>query len=113
MSLYASGIIRIISEPKLKTFESGTMVCNFAAGIHEGKDKDGNYINNSMDVEAWGKSAEIIVDKLHKGDCLMASGNIKMQEWTDKEGSSRRKHILSLQRFEFLPRQQTQHEEPF
>ena len=109
MSLYASGIIRIISEPQLKTFDSGTMVCNFGGGIHEGKDKNGEYINNAIDVEAWGKTAEIIVDKLKKGDSIFVSGNLRMQEWQDRDSSTkRRKHVLSVQRFEFLPRSKTE-----
>jgi hypothetical protein len=41
MSLYASGIVRIISDPALRSFDSGTMVANFAGGIMEGKDKQG------------------------------------------------------------------------
>jgi hypothetical protein len=40
MSLYASGIVRIITEPALRSFDSGTMVANFAGGIMEGKDKN-------------------------------------------------------------------------
>ncbi len=63
MSLYATGIVRIITDPQLRAFESGTMVANFAGGIQEGKDKDGNWINNAIDCEIWGKSAELIVDK--------------------------------------------------
>ena len=60
MSLYASGIVRLITEPALRSFDSGTTVANFAGGIIEGKDKQGNYINNAIDVEIWGKSAEEI-----------------------------------------------------
>jgi len=105
MSLYANGIVRIISDPQLRSFDSGTMVCNFAGGIMEGKDNAGNYINNAIDVEVWGKSAEIIVDKLKKMDCLMVTGNIRRQEWNDKEtGAKRSKHVLTVQRVEFLPR---------
>ena len=105
MSLYATGVIRIISDPQLRAFESGSMVCNFAGGIMEGKDKNGNYINNAIDVEVWGKSAEIIVDKLKKMDCILASGNIRRQEWNDKTtGEKRSKHVLSISRFEFMPR---------
>lgn len=105
MSLYASGIVRIISDPQLKTFESGTMVVNFGGGIQEGKDKNGEYINNAIDVEAWGKTAEIIADNLKKGDSIFVSGNVRMQEWKDKEsGANRRKHVLSISRFEYLPR---------
>jgi len=105
MSLYASGVVRIISEPQLKLFDSGKVVVNFAGGINEGKDKDGNYINNAIDVEIWGKSAEIVYDKLKKGDSLFVTGNIRRNEWQDKEtGDKRSKHALSVVRFEFLPR---------
>lgn len=105
MSLYASGVVRIISEPQLKSFDSGNVVANFAGGITEGKDKDGNYINNAIDVEIWGKSAEIVYDKLKKGDSLFVTGNIRRNEWQDKEtGDKRSKHALSVVRFEFLPR---------
>jgi single-strand DNA-binding protein len=105
MSLYASGIVRIITEPALRSFDSGTMVANFAGGIMEGKDKQGNYINNAIDIEIWGKSAEVVVDRCKKGDCIMVSGNIKRQDWADKTtGDKRSKHVLSVSRFEFLPR---------
>ena len=111
MSLYASGIVRIITEPALRSFDSGTMVANFAGGIMEGKDKQGNYINNAIDIEIWGKSAGIVVDLCKKGDCIMVSGNIKRQDWADKTtGDKRSKHVLSVSRFEFLPRT-TQSEE--
>jgi single-strand DNA-binding protein len=106
MSLYASGIVRIITKPALRSFDSGTMVANFAGGIMEGKDKaTGNYINNAIDIEIWGKSAEVVVDRCKKGDCIMVSGNIKRQDWADKTtGDKRSKHVLSVSRFEFLPR---------
>jgi single-strand DNA-binding protein len=105
MSLYANGIIRIISKPEARYFESGTMVVNFAAGIQEGKDKNGNYINNAIDVEVWGKTGQTIVDRCKVKDSIMVTGNIKRQEWQDKEtGAKRSKHVLSVGRFEFLPR---------
>jgi single-strand DNA-binding protein len=105
MSLYATGIVRIITDPQLRAFESGTMVANFAGGIQEGKDKDGNWINNAIDCEIWGKSAEPIVDKLKKGDSILVTGAVRRQEWNDKEtGAKRSKHVLRIQRFEFMPR---------
>jgi single-strand DNA-binding protein len=115
MSLYATGIVRIITEPQLRTFDSGTMVVNFAGGIQEGKDKSGNWINNAIDIEAWGKTAEIITDKLRKGDSIAVTGTVRRQEWVDREsGSKRSKHVLSVTRFEFLPRvAAATEEEPF
>ena len=106
MSLYATGIIRIISDMRLKTFDSGTVVLSFAGGIQEGKDKNDEYIENVMDVEVWGEnSANAIQKYCNVKDCIFVSGVIKMQKWQDKDtGKDRRKHILSVQRFEFLPR---------
>jgi single-strand DNA-binding protein len=113
MSLYASGIIRIISEPTLRSFDSGTQVANFACGIHEGKDKNGNWINNAIDVEIWGKSAEVVVDRCKKGDSIMVTGNLKRQDWEDKKtGDKRSKHVLAVSRFEFLPRANNASDEP-
>ena len=106
MSLYASGIVRIISDMRLKTFDSGNVVLNFAGGILEGKDKDGEYIENVMDVEVWGEnSANAIQTYCNFKDCILVSGVVKMLTWLDKDtGKDRRKHVLSVQRFEFLPR---------
>ena len=106
MSLYASGIVRIISDMRLKTFDSGSVVLNFAGGILEGKDKDGEYIENVMDVEVWGEnSANAIQKYCNFKDCILVSGVVKMLTWLDKDtGKDRRKHVLSVQKFEFLPR---------
>ncbi len=128
MSLYATGIVRIITDPQLRAFESGTMVTNFAGGIQEGKDKDGNWINNAIDCEAWGKSAELIVDKLKKGDSILVTGPIRRQEWNTrltpelqqacaqypevaKLIEKRSKHVLTVNRFEFMPRTSSPAEE--
>ena len=113
MSLFASGIIRIISDPVLRSFDSGTQVANFAGGIQEGKDKNGNYINNVIDIEIWGKSAEVVVDRCKKGDSIFCTGNVKRQDWEDKKtGDKRSKHVLAVNRFEFLPRTNTTTDEP-
>jgi len=108
MSLYASGIVRIISEPQIKFFDSGTCVCNFGGGISEGKDKDGNYINNAIDVEVWGKGGEMIADNCKKLDSIMVTGSIRRQDWVDKDGKKCSKHVLNVQRFEYLPRPKTE-----
>jgi single-stranded DNA-binding protein len=42
----------------------------------------------------------------------MVTGNVRRQEWNDKTtGDKRSKHVLNVQRFEFLPRA-AQTEEP-
>lgn len=108
MSIYATGIVRLITEPQLRAFDTGNMVTNFVGGINEGKDKAGNWINNAIDVEVWGKSAEVVADKLRKGDSINVNGTIRRQDWNDKTtGERRSKHVLNVSRFEFMPRLNT------
>lgn len=112
MSLYASGVVRIINDPQLKTFDTGKAVCNFAGGIQDGKDSQGNYIKNAIDIEVWDKAAELIHGSCKKGDSIFVTGMLKRQEWDDKEtGKKRSKHIMSVSRFEYLPRPRAAEEE--
>lgn len=103
MSLYASGPVRIVTDPEAKFFESGTSVVKFFGGLNEGKDKNGDYIKNGIDVEAWNKTGQVILDYAPKGSVIHVSGNIVREEWTDKDtGAKRSKHILKASRIELL-----------
>ena len=104
MSLFTQGIIRIISEPELKEV-GDTAVVKFYGGIQEGKDKNGNYINNAIDCEVWGRQANTITEYVGKGGSFNGSGTIKLEEWEGKDGK-RRKHVFKVQRVELLPRAQ-------
>ncbi len=105
MSLYAHGIVRILTDPDARYFESGSSVVKFLGGLSEGKDKNGNYINNSIEVEAWNQSGEVITNYCKKGSSVMATGNIRQEEWEDREtGAKRRKHVFKVNRFELMPR---------
>ena len=105
MSLYAQGVVRVLTDPDVKYFESGKSVVKFLGGLSEGKDKNGNYIQNSIEVEAWDKTGEVIVNYAPKGSNVLVSGNVRQEEWDDKEtGVKRRKHVLKAARIELLPR---------
>lgn len=102
MTLQATGIVRILSDVEVKSVGE-TSVAKFYGGVNEGKDRDGNWINNSIEVEVWGKSGEVIKNNLGKGDSIYAIGKIVMNEW-ESDGAKRRKHVFKCGRFEFLPR---------
>jgi single-stranded DNA-binding protein len=47
----------------------------------------------------------MIADNCKKGDSIMVTGAIRRQDWNDKDtGTKRSKHVLNVQRFEYLPR---------
>ena len=102
MTLQAQGIIRLITDPET-TPVGQTTVTKFFGGIQEGKDKNGNYINNSIDCECWGKSGETVQSYLAKNDSFVAIGQSMRNEWEGKDGK-RIKHIFKITRMEFLPK---------
>lgn len=105
MSLYASGVVRIISDIEAKTFDSGSSVVKFRGGLNEGKDKNGEYIKNAIDCEAWGKTGEVITRFCENGSSFFASGRVVEQRWQDREsGGNRSKHVFTIDRVELLPR---------
>jgi single-strand DNA-binding protein len=104
MSLYASGVVRIISDLESRSFESGTNVVKFGGGLNEGKDRNGDYIKNAIDCEAWGKTADVITRFMDNGSSFFASGRILQQRWQDREGGNRSKHVFTIDRVELLPR---------
>ena len=105
MSLYAQGVVRVLTDPDARYFDSGKSVVKFLGGLSEGKDKDGNYINNSIEVEVWNQTGEVIINYCPKGSSVFVSGNIRQEEWDDKDtGAKRRKHVLKAGRIELLPK---------
>ncbi len=105
MSLYAQGVIRVLTDLDVKYFDSGSSVVKFLGGLNEGKDRDGNYINNAIEVEVWNKTGEVVINYCPKGSNLFISGNIRQEEWEDKTtGAKRRKHVLKAARVELLPK---------
>lgn len=108
MSLYTTGVVRIISEPERKVFDSGSYITKFYGGSNEGKDKNGEYIKNGIDVEIWNKGGDIIYGDsafARVGDSVLVTGKVMRQQWTDKESQEvRSKHVLEAFRIELLPR---------
>lgn len=56
-----------------------------------------------MDAEMWGKKGEAIANYLEKGDPIFLEGEIKQDNWEDKEtGAKRSRLFLGAYNFEFV-----------
>ena len=107
MSIYSTAVLRILTEPERKVFDSGSYVTKFYGGSSEGKDKNGNYINNAIDVEVWNKTGDILFGEtayVTKGGSVQVNGKLVQQKWTDANGQERSKHVLEAARIELLSR---------
>ncbi|MDW4215554.1 single-stranded DNA-binding protein [Staphylococcus saprophyticus] len=91
-----------------------SQVLKFGLGVRSNFKKDET---NFIQIEAWGKSAELIEQYCQKGSKLLIVGELKQDRFEDKVGNKREKIKVNVDRFEFLDgkqsNQQSKQDNPF
>ena len=88
-------------DPEMRYIPSGTAVTNFGLAMNErytdrqtGEQKENTCF---VDVEAWGRQAEVANEYLSKGRPVFIEGSLKFDSWEADDGSRRSK--LSVRAF--------------
>lgn len=88
-------------DPEMRYIPSGTAVTNFGLAMSErytdrqtGEQKENVCF---VDVEAWGRQAEVANEYLSKGRPVFIEGALKFDSWETEDGSKRNK--LSVRAF--------------
>lgn len=96
----------VVRDPEMRTTGSGSQVCSFAIAVNRSyKDSSGNQQDqvSYLDCVAWGKSAEIICQYVHKGSSLLVSGRLEQRSWEDKNSGQRRSRVeIIIEDFSFI-----------
>jgi single-strand DNA-binding protein len=101
-------------DPELRVTPKGTSIASFALAINrDWKSESGEKQTEVtfVDIEAWGKQAEVIAKYLTKGRPLYVEGRLKQDQWEDKQSGQKRTRMkVVLESFQFLggPRDDTQ-----
>jgi single-strand DNA-binding protein len=100
----AANTINIIGnvgrKPELKFLESGSKVTNFPIAFTDRKDGDTQW----FDVEAWDELADIATTNIDKGERVALQGRLKVQDWTDREGNTRKSLRIVAQKIQRVRR---------
>ena len=95
-------------DPEVKFLASGTAVANFGLAMNEsytdqqtGEKKESACF---VDVEAWGRQAEIVGEYFSKGRPILVEGSLKYDSWEAEDGTKRNRLKVRLQRFQFVGR---------
>lgn len=93
-------------EPELRTTPKGTAICQFGLAVNrEFKDESGAKRDETtfIDVEAWGKQAELVAKYLTKGSPAMIEGRLRFDQWEDKASGQKRSRLkVVLENVQFL-----------
>ena len=81
-------------DPQVRFLASEKAVAEFGLAINRRyKDKDGQSKDEVtfVEIEAWGRTAELVGQYLTKGRACYVEGRLKFDSWEDKEGQKRSK----------------------
>ncbi len=92
-------------DPQLKYLPSNMAVCELGLAVsRQWRDKEGNQREDVcfVDLEAFGRQAEVLNQYMSKGRPLMIEGRLKLDQWTAQDGSKRSKHRVVIETFQFV-----------
>ena len=93
-------------DPEVKYTSGGTAIAKLGMAInHTWTNKEGQKQEETtfVDVDAFGRQAEVIGQYLKKGRPVMIEGRLKLDQWDDKQtGQKRSKLGVTLEGFQFL-----------
>jgi single-strand DNA-binding protein len=92
-------------DPDLRTTPKGSQVAQFGLAVNRNyRNAEGNTVDETtfVDIEAFGKQAEVIGKYLSKGRPIFVEGRLKLDQWESKEGEKRSKLKVILEAFQFV-----------
>ncbi|MBL6918878.1 MAG: single-stranded DNA-binding protein [Puniceicoccaceae bacterium] len=92
-------------DPETRVTATGLTICKFGLAINRvftTKDGERKEETTFVDVDAFGKQAEVITKYIRKGDPLFIEGRLKFDQWEANDGQKRSKLGVVLDKFEFI-----------
>src|ERR1051325_5916746 len=93
-------------DPELRYTPKGTAVAKIGLAINRTwKDESGQQKEEVtfVDVDAFGRQAEVISQYLKKGRPILVEGRLKLDQWDDKQTNQKRSRLgVVLESFQFL-----------
>lgn len=93
-------------DPELRVTPKGTAVCAFGMAVNRVfRSSEGGETQEEttfIDLEAWGKQAEIISKYVFKGNPLFVEGRLRLDTWESKTGEKRSKLKVIVENMQLM-----------
>lgn len=96
---------RLTAEPELKMTTGGAAVAKFTLAVDRKRTK-GNAATDFFDIVAWRERAEFVEKYLHKGQRVVAQGEMQTRSYTDRNGIKRKAVELTAEQIYFADSRQ-------
>lgn len=91
-------------DPDLRVTANGSSICKIGIAVNRNfltRDGERREETTFVDIDAFGKQAEVISKYLRKGRPLMVEGRLKLDQW-ESDGQKRSRLGVVLENFQFL-----------
>ena len=92
-------------DPELRVTANGNSICKLGLAVsrvYSTKDGERREETTFVDIDAFGKQAEVISKYMRKGRPIMVEGRLKLEQWETNDGQKRSKLGVVLENFQFL-----------
>jgi single-strand DNA-binding protein len=92
-------------DPEMRTTNGGVSICKLGLAttrVTRGSDGDGREETVFVDVDAYGKQAEVIGRYFTKGRPIFIEGRLRLDQWEASSGERRSKLCVVLENFQFV-----------
>jgi single-strand DNA-binding protein len=91
---------------EVKYLDSGTAVANVGMAVNNRVKRGDEWTDEPcfIEIALWGRNAENASKYLEKGSAILVDGNLKLDQWEDRDGNKRSRHSVNVQTMQFLPK---------
>lgn len=83
-------------DPQVRFFANERAVADFGIAVNRrfrGADGENKEETTYIDIEAWGRTAELVGQYLTKGRSCFVEGRLKLDQWDDKNSGQKRSKL--------------------
>ena len=92
----------LVRQPELKELTIDgrqTYKMDNAISFYAGTDN-----NTIIDIQIWGNNAKFVADRFEKGDPIQIAGDLRMEKYTAKDGTEKKRYYIYVEKVQFVPR---------
>lgn len=92
-------------DPETRVTAGGLTICKLGLAtsrVFSTKDGERREETTFVDIDAFGKQAEVITKYMRKGRPIMVEGRLKLDQWETNDGQKRNKLCVVLENFQFI-----------
>lgn len=92
-------------DPEMRVTPNGNTICKLGLAVsraYNTRDGERREETTFVDIDAFGKQAEVISKYMRKGRPIMVEGRLRLDQWEGNDGQKRSKLSVVLETFQFL-----------